>query len=97
MKSLEFSNVTIVNSLRCSRNTVSKILKLSETHSLGWPIPDTLTNNDIEHLLYPDRDTNEGRRLSNYEHPMECKVKEAGLASRFRDLTGLLRRRVTAL
>ena len=57
LKSLRFSNVAIANSLCCSRNTVSEVLKLAETHSLGWPIPDTLTNNDIEHLFYPGRDS----------------------------------------
>ena len=41
LKSLKFSNVAIANSLCCSRNTVSEVLKLAETHSLGWPIPDT--------------------------------------------------------
>ena len=51
LKSLRFSNVAIANSLCCSRNTVSEVLKLAETQSLGWPIPDTLTNNDIEHLF----------------------------------------------
>lgn len=43
LKSLEFSNVAIANSLGCSRNTVPEVLKLAETHSLGWPIPDALS------------------------------------------------------
>ena len=68
LNSLEFSNVAIANSLCCSRNTVSEVLKLAETHSLGWPIPDSLTNSDIEHLFYPDRGNNEGRRLPDYEY-----------------------------
>lgn len=34
LKSLEFSNVAIANSLGCSRNTVSEVLRLAETHSL---------------------------------------------------------------
>ena len=68
LKSLKFSNVSIANSLCCSRNTVSEVLKLAGTHSLGWPIPDTLTNNDIEHLFYPGRGTNDGRRLPDYEY-----------------------------
>ena len=68
LKSLEFSNLAIASSLRCSRNTVSEVLKLAETHSLGWPIPDTLTNSDIEHLFYPDRGNNEGRRIPDYEY-----------------------------
>lgn len=68
LKSLEFSNVAIANSLCCSRNTVSEVLKLAETHSLGWPIPNSLTNSDIEQLFYPDRGSNEGRRLPDYEY-----------------------------
>lgn len=68
LKSLEFSNVAIANSLGCSRNTVSEVLKLAETHSLGWPIPDALSNTDIEHLFYPDRGNNEGRRLPDFEY-----------------------------
>jgi len=39
-KRLEFSNLAIASSLRCSHNTVSEVLKLSETHSLEWSIPD---------------------------------------------------------
>lgn len=50
LKSLRFSNVAIANSLCCSRNTVSEVLKLAETHSLGWPIPDTLTNVNVKPL-----------------------------------------------
>jgi len=68
LHSLKFSNVAIANSLCCSRNTVSEVLKLAETHSLEWPIPETLTNRDIEHLFYPGRGNNEGRRLPDYEY-----------------------------
>ena len=68
LKNLKFSNVAIANSLCCSRNTVSEVLKLAESHSLEWPIPETLTNKDIEQLFYPCRGTNEGRRLPDYEY-----------------------------
>lgn len=68
LKNLKFSNVAIANSLCCSRNTVSEVLKLAESHSLEWPIPETLTNKDIEQLFYPGRGTNEGRRLPDYEY-----------------------------
>lgn len=68
LKSLNFSNLAIANSIRCSRNTVSKVLSLAETHSLEWPIPDALTNSDIEHLFYPYRGNNEGRKLPDYEY-----------------------------
>ena len=68
LKNLKFSNVAIANSLCCSRNTVSEVLKLAESHSFEWPIPETLTNKDIEQLFYPGRGTNEGRRLPDYEY-----------------------------
>ena len=68
LHSLKFSNVSIANSLCCSRNTVSEVLKLAETHSLEWPIPETLSNKDIEYLFYPNRGNNEGRRLPDYEY-----------------------------
>lgn len=68
LKSLEFSNVSIAGSQGCSCNTVSEVLKLAEKHSLGWPIPDALTNSDIEQVVYPNRGNNEGRKLSDYEY-----------------------------
>lgn len=63
-----FSSVSIAGSLGCSRNTVSEVLKLAEKHSLGWPIPDALTNSDIEQVFYPNRGNNEGRKLPDYEY-----------------------------
>lgn len=74
LHSLKFSNVAIANSLCCSRNTVSEVLKLAETHSLEWPIPETLANRDIGHLFYPGRGNNEGRRLPDYEYATICEA-----------------------
>ena len=68
LKSLKFSNLSIANSLGCSRNTVSEVLSLAETHSLEWPIPEALTNSDIEHLFYPNRGNNTGRKLPHSEY-----------------------------
>lgn len=66
--SLKFSNAAIANSIRCSRNTVSAVLKQAETHELSWPIPEALTNRDIEILFYPERATREGRKLPDFEY-----------------------------
>lgn len=48
LKSLNFSNVAVANSLFCSLNTVSEVIELADKHSLGWPIPETLANSDFE-------------------------------------------------
>ena len=63
-----FSNVAIANSLSFSRNTVSEVLNVAETHSLGCPIPEILTNSDIEHMFYSDRGNKEERLLTDYEY-----------------------------
>lgn len=68
LNSLKFSNVGIANSISCSRNTVSEVLKLAETRKLAWPIPEVLANRDIELLFYPERVTNEGRKLPDFEY-----------------------------
>ena len=68
LKSLNFSNAAVANSLSCSRNTVSGVIELADKHSLGWPIPVPLTNSDIEQLFYPEKGNNEGRKLPDYEY-----------------------------
>ena len=55
LKSLDYSNVSIANSCGSSRNTVAEVWQLVQCKSLSWPIPDTLTNKDIEQLFYPER------------------------------------------
>lgn len=40
LKSLNFSNMGIANSIRCSRNTVSEVLTLAGAQALAWPIPE---------------------------------------------------------
>lgn len=68
MKSLDFSNLAVAGSLGCSRNTVSEVWNLAQQKELSWPIPDSLTNSDLEQLLYPDKSTNEGRKLPDFEY-----------------------------
>ncbi len=68
LKSLNYSNVSVASSCGSSRNTVAEVWKLTQAKSLNWPIPDTLTNEDIQQLLYPERGVNEGRKLPDFEY-----------------------------
>ena len=63
LKNLKFSNVAIANSLCCSRNTVSEVLKLTESHSLEWPIPETLTNKDSCFIPAEEQTKDEDSRI----------------------------------
>lgn len=68
LHSLEFSNSAIASSLRCSRNTVSEVIKLSETHGLEWPLPDSLSNEDLQQIFYPGKGIHKGRKIPDYEY-----------------------------
>lgn len=68
LKSLNYSNVRVAISCGSSRNTVAEVWKLTQDKNLSWPIPDTLTNENIEQLLYPERGLKEGRKLPDFEY-----------------------------
>ena len=68
LHSLEFSNSVIANSVGCSRNTASEVIKLSEKHNIGWPIPDHLTNEDLQQIFYPGKGVHKGRKLPDFEY-----------------------------
>lgn len=55
LNSLNYSQRQIAASVHSSRNTISEVLHLAETNGLSWPLDDTVTNEAIMALLYPDR------------------------------------------
>ena len=80
LKSLNYSNVSVASSCGSSRNTVAEVWKLTQAKNLNWPIPDTLTNEDIQQLLYPERGVNEGRKLPDFEY-IYNELAKPGVAS----------------
>jgi transposase len=68
LKSMDYSNTSVGASTGSSRNKVAEIWKLAQEHNLGWPIPDTLTNKDLESILYPDRAQKDNRQLPDFEY-----------------------------
>lgn len=68
LKSLDYSNTSVGASTGSSRNKVAEIWKLAQEHNLGWPIPDALTNKDLESILYPNRAQKDGRQLPDFEY-----------------------------
>jgi transposase len=68
LKSLDYSNISVASSCGSSRNTVAEVWSLAQGKELNWPIPDALTDKDIENILYPGRSVNEGRKLPNFEY-----------------------------
>lgn len=68
LKSLDYSNTSVGASIGSSRNKVAEIWKLAQEHNLGWPIPDTLTNKDLESIFFPDRAQKDSRQLPDFEY-----------------------------
>ena len=68
LKSLNHSNSHVAVSVGSSRNTVADVYNLAEELKIGWPIPEKLTNKDLQAILYPKRKSREERKLPDYEY-----------------------------
>ena len=55
LNSLNYTQRQIAASVHSSRNTISEVLYLADAKGLRWPLDDTVTNQEIMSLLYPQR------------------------------------------
>lgn len=67
LKSQDYSNTRVATSTGSSRNTVAEVWQLTQDKDLKWPIPDELTNPDLQAILYLDRACTNGRKLPDFE------------------------------
>lgn len=68
LKDLNHSNAHVAVSVGSSRNTVADVYHRAKEHEIGWPIPDKLTNKELQTILYPERIRREERKLPDYEY-----------------------------
>ena len=43
----------IARSVKASPSTVGEYIRRAEVHGLGWPLPGSLDNGELEHRLFP--------------------------------------------
>ena len=55
LHSLAYTQRQIASSVHSSRNTISEVLRLAESIGLSWPLEDSVTNQEIMALLYPEK------------------------------------------
>ena len=55
LSSLNYSQRSIAQAARCSRNTVEKILRAARDKGVEWPLDDDITNADLEAILFPGK------------------------------------------
>jgi len=68
LKSQDYSTTSVATSTGSSRNTVAEVWQLAQVKDIKWPIPDELTNSDMQTILYPDRTCINGRKLPDFEY-----------------------------
>ncbi len=55
LQSQGISGRSIAASLECSRNTVSKTLERAKEHNITWPLPEGITEEDLQKILFPEQ------------------------------------------
>lgn len=65
LNSLGCSQREISRAVHRSRNTVNEVLTLAEVLKIEWPLPEDVLNQDLEELLYPNKQNTE----TNYMTP----------------------------
>ncbi len=51
LKDADYSNSAIAVNVGYSRNTVAAVINLAQEHNLKWPLPEDLSNYQIEKLF----------------------------------------------
>ena len=65
LSSLQYSQRTIESMAYCSRHTVRDVLQAASERGVSWPLPDDITNAELEQLLFP----NKHKASSQYAEP----------------------------
>ena len=69
LHSLNYTQRQIAASVHSSRNTISEVLHLAHENGLSWPLDDSVSNETIRALLYPDRpDAGNPRKEPDYSY-----------------------------
>ncbi|MGF7046227.1 transposase [Paenibacillus sp. DS2015] len=66
---LGLSQRSIASSCQCSRNTVSEVLSRALQKELTWPLPEDVTDEDLQTVLFPEKAQQaSSRKLPDCEH-----------------------------
>ena len=68
LKSAGYSNSSVASSTGSGRNKVAEVWKRAGEKNISWPIPGSLTNEDLKPALYPELKDSSLRMLPDYEH-----------------------------
>ncbi len=67
LKSADYSNTSVASSTGNCRSKVSEVWNRAKEHNLSWPLPNTLTNEVLKQILYPESQNGSRRMLPDFE------------------------------
>lgn len=62
------SNRSIAAACQCSRNTVAVVLKQARIHTISWPLPDDVSDGNLQAVLFPDRRSGTNQKVPDCEY-----------------------------
>lgn len=68
LHSLGINKVDIAASCSCSRNTVASVLKKAGENKLSYPLPDDMSDKQLENKLFPQSEGMPTYKMPDYEH-----------------------------
>jgi len=68
LNSQRISGRSIALSLSCSRNTVANVLRAVTERGIQWPLDETITDQDLEKMLFPKARAESDRRKPDFDH-----------------------------
>ena len=68
LNSQRISGRSIALSLSCSRNTVANVLRAATERGIQWPLDETITDQDLEKMLFPKARAESDRRKPDFDH-----------------------------
>ena len=62
------SSRNIAESLKCSRNTIRKVLERATTEHLSWPLQDNLSDSLLEQKLFGKKERTQKRKIPDFDY-----------------------------
>ena len=59
---------SIAESLKCSRNTIKKVLERAVEENIHWPLPDDMSDRQLEQKLFGKRVKSQMRKMPDFEY-----------------------------
>ena len=68
LESLGLNKTDIASAAQCARNTVSTTLERANACGLRWPLPDNMSDKELEEKLFPSAPGKAAYKMPDYEY-----------------------------